>query len=58
MTSKTDRRYNDTAERVDELLDKGMSVLEVARLLNISPQAIYRTVERHGLVHPRDRQAS
>jgi DNA invertase Pin-like site-specific DNA recombinase len=59
MTSRpNDGRRNETAERVDQLLDKGMSALEVARLLGISPQAVYRTVERNKLVHPRDRQSA
>jgi DNA-binding CsgD family transcriptional regulator len=44
-----------TAERVAELLDKGMTVLEVARLLNISPQAVYGHITRHGLRTPSER---
>jgi DNA-binding NarL/FixJ family response regulator len=53
MTStQTDGRFTDTKDRVAELLDKGMSVLEIARLLNISPQAVYRQIHRHGLRLP------
>lgn len=54
MTSRDGRR-TDTAERVAELLDKGMTVLEISRLLNISPQAIYRQIDRHGLTKPTER---
>ena len=50
MTS--DRRYTDTSKKVAELLAKGMTVLEIARLLNISPQAVYRQIHRHGLQLP------
>jgi DNA-binding NarL/FixJ family response regulator len=53
MTStQTDGRFTDTKDRVAELLDKGMSVLQIARLLNISPQAVYRQIHRHGLQLP------
>lgn len=44
-----DRRYTDTTEKVAELLTKGFTVLEIARHLNISPQAVYRQINRHGL---------
>lgn len=44
-----------TGTRVAELLDKGMTVLEVARLLNISPQAVYGHIERQGLKKPTER---
>lgn len=58
MTSKTDRRYTDTTGKIAELLDKGMSVLEISRLLTISPQAVYRQIERHDLDLPTQREAS
>lgn len=54
-TSQTDRRYTDTTQKVAELLDKGMTVLEISRLLTISPQAVYRQIERHGLTLPSGR---
>lgn len=54
----TDRRRNDTADRVAELLDKGMTVLEVAHLLRISPAAVYKTIHRYGLSLPSHRSAS
>lgn len=57
-SSQTDRRFTDTTEKVSELLDKGMSVLEISRLLTISPQAVYRQIERHGLELPSEREAS
>jgi IS30 family transposase len=47
-----DGRYTDTSAKVAELLDKGMTVLEIARLLNISPQAVYRQIRRHSLQLP------
>jgi DNA-binding NarL/FixJ family response regulator len=47
-----DGRRTDTAERVAELLDKGMTVLEIARLLSISPAAVYRQIHRHNLPLP------
>jgi len=48
----TDRRRTDTTDRVAELLYKGMTVLEISRLLNISPQAIYKQIHRHDLQLP------
>jgi IS30 family transposase len=48
----SDGRRNDTADKVAELLGKGMTVLEIARLLNISPAAVYRQIHRHGLQLP------
>ena len=53
-----DGRYTETRERVADLLDKGMSVLEISRLLNISPQAVYRQIHRHKLTLPKERAAS
>ncbi len=58
MSSDGDGRYTDTRQKVAELLDKGMSVLEIARLLNISPQAVYRQIHRHGLSLPSENQVS
>jgi hypothetical protein len=57
MTLKQrDGRRTETAAKVAELLGKGMTVLEVSRLLSISPQAIYRQIERHGLTLPTERE--
>lgn len=53
-----DGRFTDTRQKVAELLDKGMSVLEIARLLNISPQAVYRQIHRHDLSLPSEKQVS
>jgi DNA-binding NarL/FixJ family response regulator len=54
MTSiQTDGRRTNTGEKIAELLAKGMTVLEIARLLNISPQAVYAQIHRHGLTLPR-----
>jgi len=53
MTSNhSDGRRTDTTDKVAELLKKGMTVLEIARLLNVSPQAIYRQIHRHELKLP------
>jgi DNA-binding NarL/FixJ family response regulator len=56
-TSQKDRRFTDTSGKVAELLDKGMTVLEIARLLNISPQAVYRQIHRHRLQLPTEESA-
>jgi predicted ArsR family transcriptional regulator len=42
MASKT------TAEKVSAYLDAGMTVLEIAHLLRISPQAVYKHLRRLG----------
>jgi DNA invertase Pin-like site-specific DNA recombinase len=54
----TDGRANDTRKRVAELLEKGMTVLEIARLLSISPQAVYKQINRHNLTKPTERQSA
>ena len=54
-TSQKDRRYTDTSEKVADLLAKGMTVLEIARHLNISPQAVYGQIDRHGLQRPTEK---
>lgn len=51
MTSKT-------RDRVAELLEKGMTVLEIARMLNVSPQAVYKHIHRNNLPLPTERGAS
>lgn len=51
-SQQRDRRYTDTTLKVADLLSRGMSVLEIARLLNISPQAVYRQIHRHDLGLP------
>lgn len=53
--SEQDGRRTDTAARVAELLDKGMTVLEISQLLKISPAAIYKQIDRHGLTLPTQR---
>lgn len=50
-----DGRRTETADKVAELLERGMTVLEISRLLSISPQAVYRSIERHGLTKPSER---
>lgn len=57
-TRPEDGRRNGTSEKVAEYLDQGLTVLEIARLLNISPAAIYRQIKRHGLTLPRERVSS
>lgn len=44
-----------TKDRVRELLGKGLTVLEVARHLNISPQAVYKHLHRLGEQLPTER---
>jgi DNA-binding NarL/FixJ family response regulator len=51
-SNHSDGRRTDTTDKVAELLRKGMTVLEIARLLNISPAAVYRQIHRHGLKLP------
>lgn len=51
-SQQVDRRFTETTSKVAELLDQGMSVLAIARLLEISPQAVYRQIHRHGLRKP------
>lgn len=41
-----------TADKVAELLEKGMTVLEISRVLSISPQAVYKHIHRLGLDLP------
>lgn len=55
-SSPIDGRRNDTADKVAELLDKGITVLEISRLLNISPAAVYRQIKRHKLTLPSERE--
>lgn len=55
-SSPNDGRRNETADKVAELLEKNMSVLEISRLLSISPQAVYRQIKRHGLTVPTERE--
>lgn len=50
--SQTDGRRTETTGKVADLLDKGMTVLEISRLLHVSPQAVYRQIHRHGLDLP------
>ena len=44
-----------TGDRVAELLDTGMTVLEISRLLTISPQAVYKHIRKQGLPTPSER---
>ena len=41
-----------TRQKVAELIDKGFSVLEIAHHLRISPQAVYKHINRYGLPKP------
>jgi len=43
----TDRKP--TRERVPELLDQGLTVREIASVLGISTQAVYKHIHRLGL---------
>lgn len=52
MEKPTDRRFNDTAQKVAEHLEKGLTVLEIARLLSISPNAVYKHIHRYDLQLP------
>lgn len=47
-----------TAEQVGALLDDGKTVLEISRILEISPAAIYQHIKHHGFEKPSDRRAS
>lgn len=38
-----------TSDRVADLLNKGLTVLEVAHELGISPQAVYKHIHKHDL---------
>lgn len=44
-----------TREKVAELIDKGFSVLDIAHHLRISPQAVYKHINRYGLTKPTER---
>lgn len=46
---------NTTKDKVRELIGKGLTVLEVARHLNISPQAVYKHIHRYDIPLPTDR---
>jgi len=46
---------NTTGEKVEELLNKGLTVLEVARHLNISPQAVYGHISRRNIILPSEK---
>lgn len=45
-----------TRQKVAELIDKGFSVLEIAHHLRISPQAVYKHINRYGLAKPSERK--
>lgn len=47
-----------TKDKVRDLLDKGLTVLEVARHLSISPQAVYKHLHAQKLPTPTERDAS
>lgn len=50
-----DTKTPPTHEKVAELIGKGLTVLEVARHLNISPQAVYKHIHRHEIALPSER---
>lgn len=54
-SSRTDWRRTYTTAKIADLLEKDMTVLEIARLLGISPQAVYRQIHRHQLELPSTR---
>lgn len=41
-----------TREKVRELIEMGFTVLEIAHHLRISPQAVYKHINRYGLPKP------
>jgi predicted DNA-binding protein YlxM (UPF0122 family) len=43
-------------ERVEELLNSGRTVIEIAQQLRISQQAVYKTIHRYGLPLPSERK--
>ena len=45
-----------TRQKVAELIDKGFSVLDIAHHLRISPQAVYKHINRYGLAKPSERK--
>lgn len=47
-----------TKDQIADLLGKGHTVLEISRALKISPQAVYKHINRHGLIRPTERDAS
>ena len=47
-----------TKDRVADLITKGLTVLEIAHLLRISPQAVYKHIRRYNLPLPTKRKAS
>ena len=51
-----DRRYNDTKDRVSEHLSNGLTVLEISRLLGISPTAVYKHIKRYRMPLPTERE--
>ena len=55
ITAMTETTTKATHERVAELIEKGLTVLEVARHLNISPQAVYKHMHRRDIQLPSER---
>lgn len=47
-----------TKEKVRDLLNKGLTVLEVARHLNISPQAVYKHLHKLELELPTQKESA
>jgi DNA-binding CsgD family transcriptional regulator len=54
----SDTPITPTRERVKDLIEKGLTVLEIAHLLRISPQAVYKHLKRYDLPLPSQREAS
>lgn len=44
-----------TREQVADLIDKGFTVLQISYHLRISPQAVYKHIERYGLKLPSEK---
>lgn len=44
-----------TREQVAELIGAGFTVLQVARAIGISPQAVYKHLHRHSIPLPTER---
>lgn len=55
MTDTQDRRFNDTKDQIAGHLANGLTVLQIARLLSISPSAIYKHIKRYELALPTEK---
>lgn len=58
MTDTQDRRFNDTKDRIAEHLSNGLTVLQISRLLGISPSAVYKHIKRYDLPLPSEKEVA